>query len=244
MRPIDRALVAPIPPAGSDADTASDQDALHRLFLGQHGISLTALVVVNLIPLAGVFLWDWDVGSLVILYWSENIVIGLYTVVKILTHNPILGIPASAFFVIHYGGFCAVHGLFVLTFTMDEPPPFLEGDPWPLFLIFVQLLVEVVGNVLTMAPPEWKLGFGALFVSHGVSLLVNYYRGGEFRTQTIQSLMSAPYKRIVILHVAILAGGFGVMALGSPVPLLVLLIALKLGLDVWLHRRERQRAAR
>ncbi|MEZ5558137.1 MAG: DUF6498-containing protein [Pseudomonadales bacterium] len=201
-------------------------------------LSLVALVVVNLIPLAGVLVWGWDVGSLVVLYWSENLIIGAYTIVKMLACSPIGGLGSSLFFLIHYGGFCAVHGIFVLALATDVEPKFFEGEPWPLFLVFVQLLISVIQQVLSMAPPEWIVAFIALAISHGLSLVLNYFRNGEYRTQTVQSLMGAPYKRIVVLHVAILFGGFGVMALGSPLPLLVLLVGLKLMLDVWLHLRE------
>ena len=47
--------------------------------------------------------------------------------------------------------------------------------------------------------------------------------------------MSRPYTRIVLLHVAIIAGGVPIMMLGSPVPLLCILVILKIGMDVWLH---------
>ncbi len=202
-------------------------------------LSLAALVASNLLPLAGVFLWGWDVGALVVLYWSENLIIGAYTLAKMVALAPLRGLLSGAFFLIHYGGFCAVHGVFVLTLAVGlEDFDFLEGDTWPLFLVFVQLLVDVVRQVVAIAPPEWLVAFAALAVSHGISLMANYVRGGEFRAQTVGSLMTAPYKRIVILHVAIIAGGFGVIALGSPLPLLVLLVLLKLGLDVVLHRRE------
>lgn len=36
----------------------------------------------------------------------------------------------------------------------------------------------------------------------------------------------------------IIAGGFGVTALGSPLPLLVLIVIGKIALDIHLHRRE------
>jgi len=229
----------PVKPSTS----VSAQDDLHRLFLGRRGISLAALVLVNLIPVFGVFYWQWDVASLVILYWSENIVIGFYTLVKMLVRSPIGGIFMGTFFVIHYGGFCGFHGIFVLALTTGEMPPFMEGEPWPLFFVFAQLLFDVVAHVLAMAPPDWIAGFVALFVSHGISLFVNYYRGGEYKAQQSKDLMTAPYKRIVVLHVAIIAGGFAVMALGSPIPLLLLLVALKLVIDVWLHLSERRRSA-
>ena len=205
-------------------------------------ISLAALAASNLLPLLGVMAWGWDVGALVVLYWSENLIIGAYTLVKMLVHSPLKGLLNGAFFVVHYGGFCAVHGVFVLALALEQEPSFLEGPTWPLFLVFVQLLIDVVRQVLSLAPPEWLAAFAALAVSHGISLAANYFRGGEFREQDGKKLMTAPYKRIVVLHLAIIAGGFGVAALGSPMPLLVLLVALKLGLDLWLHDREHRGA--
>ena len=61
-------------------------------------VSLVALVVVNLIPLIGVLLWGWDVGSLVVLYWSENLILGGYTIVKMLAVSPVGGLFSSLFF--------------------------------------------------------------------------------------------------------------------------------------------------
>ena len=210
----------------------------------RRAISLTALVAVNLIPLGGVLFWGWDVGSLVVLYWSENIILGAYTIVKMVVANPLGGWLSSLFFLIHYGGFCAVHGIFVLALVMDAEPVFFEGEAWPLWLVFVQLLISVIRQVLDMAPPEWLFAFAALAVSHGISLVFNYFLNGEYRNQTVKALMMAPYKRILVLHVSIILGGFGVMALGSPLPLLMLLVGLKLALDVVLHMREHQTSGR
>ena len=53
--------------------------------------------------------------------------------------------------------------------------------------------------------------------------------------------MMAPYGRIVVLHIAILFGAFAIMALGSPLFLLVLLIVGKIALDLKLHRRSHQK---
>lgn len=217
---------------------AAGSDELRRI------VSLGSLIAVNLVPLLGVLLWQWDVGSVIILYWSENLVIGFYTLVKMLAKHPLGGLGAGLFFIIHYGGFCAVHGLFVVLMTGQSEPEGVFGEmSWPFFFVFVELLVNVVSHVLSIAPREWIVGFVALFLSHGISLWLNYFNAGEHHGQTIQSLMQAPYKRIVVLHIALIAGGFGVMALGSPVALLLLLVALKTGLDVRLHLAERSRQA-
>lgn len=231
-------MTSPEPPAAVPAAVSGD-DASHAGRL----ISLAALVASNLLPIVGVLAWDWDVGSLVVLYWSENLVLGAYTLVKMLVASPLGGLASGAFFLVHYGGFCAVHGIFVLSLAVGmDDLQILEDDPWPLWLVFVQLLVDVIRQTLAIAPPEWLFAFAALAVSHGVSLVLNYFRGGEYREHTVRDLMTAPYKRIVVLHVAILGGAFGVLALGSPWPLLLLLVALKLGLDVWLHVREHRPA--
>ena len=47
-------------------------------------LSITALITVNLIPLIGVLFNDWDAGLILLLYWSENLVLGGYNVLKIL----------------------------------------------------------------------------------------------------------------------------------------------------------------
>jgi len=52
--------------------------------------------------------------------------------------------------------------------------------------------------------------------------------------------MMAPYGRIVVLHVAILIGGFGAMALGEPLVVLLALVLLKTFMDYKLHLKEHQ----
>jgi uncharacterized membrane protein YjjP (DUF1212 family) len=80
---------------------------------------------------------------------------------------------------------------------------------------------------------EWPVL--ALTLSHGISFVQNFLLGGEIRRQKMQELMRQPYKRIALLHVAILAGAVPVMILGSPVPLLIILVMAKIVLDIRLH---------
>ena len=39
--------------------------------------SIAVLIAANLLPLAGVLFWDWDVFLVLLLFWCENVVIGL-----------------------------------------------------------------------------------------------------------------------------------------------------------------------
>ena len=47
--------------------------------------SAFALIGVNLIPLVGVFWWDWDAFTVILLYWLETAVIGVITMLRIVS---------------------------------------------------------------------------------------------------------------------------------------------------------------
>jgi hypothetical protein len=207
-------------------------------------IPVIALLSANAIPLFGVLFLDWDAFSIVLLYWSENLVIGLYTILKIVfsevSHSAIhLGkfflIP---FFIIHYGGFTAGHGLFLLAiFKEDIAKKVLEGNTWPFFLIFVELLFNVIKQMYLIIPSAMKIAIFSLFISHGISFIYNYLLKGEYASDKSPNLMAAPYKRVIIMQFAILGGAYWVMTIGSPIALLVILVFLKTIFDVVLHLR-------
>jgi len=209
-------------------------------------LSMFVLLAVNLAPLIGVFAFRWDVGVIVLLYWAENLVIGAYTITRMVLAPMPVGLFhvgklfAIPFFLLHFGGFCAVHGLFLMAFFE------LGGGPDGVFgelgssgpFIFVELLVRVVRALWEHPPPLFRLLVVGLFASHGVSFVQNYLMGGEREILKIGKLMAQPYKRIFVLHVAIIAGGVPVLLLDSPVVLLIVLVLLKMGLDITLHARE------
>ncbi len=209
-------------------------------------ISIAVLVAVNLIPLVGALFWGWDVGLILIVYWSENLVVGGYNVLKMMVRpaeHPIVFLGRLfpiAFFCLHYGAFCGAHGFFLLAFldVSGATGDYLSGDGWPFFLIFMQILVETSKTVWQTRSDVLIWPLVALGLSHGVSFIQNYLGKGEFKRATLQQLMNQPYKRIMLMHLVIIAGGFAVIALGSPLPMLVLIVIGKIALDIHLHRRE------
>jgi len=138
------------------------------------------------------------------------------------------------FFTFHYGMFCFVHGAFVFLLLGNEGRSGFGSGPGPNLDNLPEMIrTGVDGGTLWAAL--------ALLGSHLFSFFVNYLGKGEYRRTAAPLLMFAPYGRIVVLHVAILFGAFVIMWLGSPVVLLVLLIAgktcLDLGLHVWSHTK-------
>jgi hypothetical protein len=133
---------------------------------------------------------------------------------------------AIPFFTFHYGMFTLVHGIFVIVLFGAGTVESLDNPG-----------IEMFTKAVAAADVTW--GAVALFVSHGFSFAWNYVGRGEYRNTTLQGLMAQPYARVVVLHLVILGSGFLVMALGMPVSGLVLLVALKVGIDLRAHLAER-----
>lgn len=205
-------------------------------------VAAVALVAANLLPLALVLAGRGDVGGLVVLYWAENVVIGFYTVLRMLMARQ--GSPGektgkTVFFSIHYGMFCFVHGVFVTTlFLSPEQQQAIRAlPPWPGFGFFVQQLWLGANVMGLFAASALLLPLLALFVSHGVSFYTNYMRSGSYLTACPDDSFWRPYPRMVLLHVCIIGGAFFIMRHGSSVPMLAALVIGKTLIDFVLHRR-------
>jgi hypothetical protein len=145
-----------------------------------------------------------------------------------------------AFFALHYGGFCAVHGVFVYAFVREigegaDFDVFPLADDWPGPLVFLQIGASLVERILANYGEEIAVPLLALFASHGVSFVQNYLLRRESKTATVGAMMGAPYARIVLMHVAIISAALPVLLFGSPLPLLAVLVLLKIAFDVPLH---------
>jgi hypothetical protein len=187
--------------------------------------SVVALVAANLVPLAGVLFYDWDVASVMVLYWAESAVVGFYTALKIVIVGKIGAVFAVPFFVGHFGGFMVIHFMFI--YGMMVRGLEARGPEPGAFAALRDIFV-----------PLWP-ALAVLFVSHAVSFAVNFIGRREHARETVNGLMTAPYRRIMLMQVTLIFGGWIVLLLKSPVPVLVLLIALKIVLDIRAHRRER-----
>ncbi len=212
-------------------------------------LSLAALIGANLIPFAGIFLFGWDVKFIVLLYWIENLVVAFYNIMKMAIlkmdqpKDNLGKLFIMPFFCVHYGGFCAVHGFFLMHFFKigTGSSPLDSSSDWWGPLVFIQLLFSVIAKIWASKPPEMIWAVIGLTISHGVSFMENYILGQEYKTSSLKKLMHQPYQRIIVMHIAILAGGVFVMTLDSPLPLLVILVLMKILVDLHLHKKSHTR---
>lgn len=151
------------------------------------------VLATNLLLLAGVVAWGWPPGNVFLLFWAENVILGVITVVRILTAR---GVPAepvgdrsverwppwgqALFFSFHYGLFALVHLGFVTVVAMRT------GVEWGF----------------------WMLGFPILLVAlrYVVDLATVWFLGGRRDTVSPGQAFAWPYPRLIVLHLATLIG--------------------------------------
>jgi hypothetical protein len=210
--------------------------------------AVVALIVANAIPLFGVLFLGWNVWTILTIYWLENGVVGFFNVLKMaraegsvpvgsgvvatVNGRPIAGSGKSIlipFFILHYGLFWLVHGIFILILPMFQAfggGGFFDGTP------------SEGGAGIASDPGAIALVLLGLFISHGISYRLNYIGRGEYlRTSVIQQ-MAAPYGRLVILHVTIILGGMAIALTGAPAAAVFVLVLLKTALDLGFHLAE------
>ena len=201
-------------------------------------LTAASLVAVNLVPLAGVLFLGWDLFAVVVLYWLENAVIGIFNLIRIAAARGELAVKLfrMPFFAVHYGIFWVVHGAFVMLLFgpggLGASGRF--GLPRSGFTPLDILSFDFLAS-LTVTH-GWALA--GMTLSHGLSLATNYFGRREYARTTVDKQMFQPYQRVMVLHVSIIAGGWVTMLLGAPALALVVLVGLKIGVDVRAHLRE------
>ena len=192
--------------------------------------SLIALIIANIVALFGILFLNWSTITLLLAFWAESTIIGFFNVVKMLLsqgENKSAKIFLIPFFIFHYGIFMLVHLIFLAAlFLKDELTP--------------DLLIK---SIMVAAPL-----FISLFISHGISLVVNYVGKKEYLKKDPGELMFSPYRRIIAMHLAILLGAFLSAAISSFVStdnglilgktMAILLLIFKITFDVRAHLKE------
>ena len=185
-------------------------------------------LVVDLAPIFAVIAWGWGAAPLVMLYWMENLVIGVMTPPRILfialaKYGPVGllgGLFFTAFFTVHYGMFCFVHGGFITTFLAATHPD-LVG---PNFIPFD--FGSMIGAGLASGP-NMVFVLTLIITFQVFAFLYGFLLRGEWKRSSVDQEMIAPYGRIIILHVGIFAGAFALILLGDPMIGVLALIVVR-----------------
>ena len=195
---------------------------------GKDWLGLAGIILFNLLPIYGVLAWGWTSFELIFLYWFENVIIGAFVMTRMLLRPYATGkdffrtLFLAAFFTVHFGAFCWAHGTFIFSMFGTEALEQMGVVAASLDLLSNGGLLPAAASLALLQASNWffeirEQGLGA---------------------ETPNQLMSRPYRRIVVLHVAIIAAGAALSALDEPIIGLLILVAVKMASDIWHWRRE------
>ncbi len=177
----------------------------------------------------------WDLGPLLIIYWTQSVTIGVFHFFRMLklrqfstegfTSN---GRPVpenksgkrstAIFFAIHFGFFHFVYAIFLFVGMFASTP----GNPDPVVPGRLDWLWIVIGVI-------------SFIFSHAFSFVSNVEEDTKYRPN-LGTMMFLPYLRIIPMHITIIAGG-AIMAgkEGRSTILLLMFLLLKTGADYLFH---------
>lgn len=180
------------------------------------GVRAAGAILVNLAPLVGVLVFGWSAFTVLLIYWLENVAIGVAQAARIgiagvrnRTAETLFLLP---FFCVHYGMFTAVHGVFVVG---------MFGS---------QALNGTYGAVT----PGMLAAAAVIAIWQAALVVIDARRTDGFAGVEAKTLMFEPYGRVMALHVTIIIGAMLVAMLGAPVWAVAVLTGMKLLLEVGL----------
>jgi hypothetical protein len=190
--------------------------------------SVALMLAGDVVPLVGVLYWGWDAFVLLMLYWTETVVIAFWTLARIGLTPPETSARPSIFqtlrrnrgtvlfFALHSGIFMFVHLVFLLVLFSGDWFAKTGGPIAFLCAIFIGSGIWI--------PLAFTIASGAVSLATAL-------RAAPSAPRDDWSMVGGLYKRIVIMQLTIIAGAFFVEAIGSIVPLVIMTV-LKLLVDL------------
>jgi len=189
--------------------------------------AIISLLVANFIPILGVLFFSWETFPILLVFWTENLIVFVFTVVKIVSlpakkpsevlqkfaHVPYLCLSFGIFTVLHG---LAIFGIYSFYYQVDFPD---IGTMTGLFVRYQLVWASV-----------------AFFISHGISYVTNYLKKREYNKMTFDHLVYEPFLRLFAMQFIVLLGGFIIVGFGS-IFSLVPLVLFKIYLDIIAHQK-------
>jgi hypothetical protein len=189
-------------------------------------ISDFLLIVVNLIPLHGVWFEGWDAKQLFIVYCLETVIIGIANVLKMTTvtifvkKKNIWGNDGSktmqsgwlfiVFFIFHYGFFVFVQTQLFFAITGLKPN---------------DALIMNYANIPALLGDNGKLMLLIFIVYYTVQNIFGFFASGNYRTISMGKLLFEPYLRIFVQQLVVIVGSFFLLLGAGKIFMLIFVLA-------------------
>ncbi len=212
----------------------------------------TALIAANLVVAAITLFRGWGFYEIIIVYWCEAMIIGGYNMARIvvvglagepfgkwidagtLPNRLFLLVVVLGFFVTMFGGFALTTGVLVA-----GVPAFL-GQAHNAGARVIWHGLQAVGGGVAIA-------VAVLFISHGISFVMNYLMRREYENTNLLVLFFWPYVRMSLVMTALAAGLVAaalIPALDTSTTFGVAIVLVKVAADLLMHQIEHAWLAR
>lgn len=191
------------------------------------------LIVINLIPLYGVWFEGWDASRIFLVYCLETVIIGLVNVLRMAGvtlfyrskdkwHNNGSFTMQSGwffifFFIVHYGFF-----VFIQTQIFFSVSGIGDDTGFATYTKIPQLL-----------GPEGRLLLFIFIAAYCWQMVKGFY-SGEYREMSLMRMMFEPYVRIFVQQLVVILGSM-FLSFGLGRIFIVILVATKLAADLYIN---------
>lgn len=182
------------------------------------------LVLVNLYPIYGVVFLGWNAKFILYTYWCENLIIGLFTVLKMLKTKIYLDNTQLDNPNLNTNNVGESNSSKILSFIWVYC-----GASFLYYIVIAILTTETSGTVLFNLPRQIIVPVGFIFLSHTFSYVVNFIIGAEYKKLSLDEEIKMPVRRLVIVHLTVTLGSLVIKGVGV---VLMIIMALFFGLTI------------
>lgn len=191
------------------------------------------ILVINLIPLWGVWFKGWDPRQMFLIYCCESIIVGFFNILKMLittqvkkkdvwdekSGTEVSGYFFILFFIVHYGFFVSIQLMFF--FGAIQIPDIT--NPLKAITALPGLLDDYTQSLLL------------LFICiYAVRMVIEFIFSGDYKTTSLGLLMFSPYLRIFIQQFVVIIGSL-ILTFGAGKLFMLLFVLVKIFFEVFIN---------
>ncbi|HQW85336.1 MAG TPA: DUF6498-containing protein [Ferruginibacter sp.] len=193
------------------------------------------LILVNLIPIYGVWYEGWNAAQVFLVYCLETVIIGVINVIKMAcvtlfvkprdvwenngSFTNVSGLFFIVFFIVHYGFFVFVQTqiFFGVTGIIKDSSIFSSYSKVPAVLGHDGLILLLI-----------------FITYYTLQTLFNFFLSGAYKKTSMSKLMFQPYGRIFVQQFVVIVGSM-FLALGFSNIFILILALVKIGFELFVN---------
>ena len=191
-----------------------------------------AIILMNLIPLAGVWVFDWDPRQMFLIYCMESVLVGIVTILKMGLlpflrtdeHGKQMGkisfgisFGMILFFIFHFGIFVFVQLMIFLGVSNLMP----SGNP-----------LQLIRSLPTLLDSYSKILFLLFAGIYIMQMIIEFILKGGYKQTGNMQIMMSPYLRIFIQQFVVIVGGM-FLSFGAGKTFMLIFVVVKLFFEVF-----------